>query len=223
MTNSCRICDYIQGKNIAEGIDVAWFQDDHYAAFISQGAMVKGWTVIFPKKHELNMLEHYKDARFWTFLDAVNRKLSNLFGECVFFEHGSLCDTSVVGCGTYHAHVHVVPLNINLQQASEAFDKTFDWQEVDISEFDNITNEYLLLSNIVPKMEGKVSVTFPLAPTSQFFRRVIAKELGISTLYNYKIDKFLENGEESLRLIKQADELCSFSNAKKTVTSYESK
>ncbi|WP_016954508.1 HIT family protein [Catenovulum agarivorans] len=209
MNKQCKFCGYMNSSSVStRAIDRPWFEDDKFAAFITQGALTKGWTVIFPKEHVPNMSSYYLDSDFWAFVKTVHLKLVKVFGECVYFEHGASSEGSITGCGVDHAHIHIVPLKFDLKRAVESFDPEINWEKCKSSSLHKLTCEYLSFSNDVPNQDSLVYVSKLEQPTSQFFRKVIAAGLGIPHLYNYRIDQFLDNASESLALLADKENTC---------------
>jgi len=81
-------------------------EDDHFIAFLDAMPLVKGHTLVIPKK-EIDLIfdldsEEYKNL--WSFAQDVAKKVKNAI-PCVRI------GVAVVGLEVPHAHIHLIPLN----------------------------------------------------------------------------------------------------------------
>lgn len=81
-------------------------EDDHFIAFLDVMPLVKGHTLVIPKK-EIDLIfdldsEDYKNL--WAFAQLVAKKIKNAI-PCV------RVGVAVVGLEVPHAHIHLIPLN----------------------------------------------------------------------------------------------------------------
>lgn len=81
-------------------------EDENYLAFLDVMPLVKGHTLVIPKK-EVDLIfdldsEEYKNL--WAFAQMVAKKVKNAI-PCV------RVGVAVVGLEVPHAHIHLVPLN----------------------------------------------------------------------------------------------------------------
>lgn len=81
-------------------------EDDHFIAFLDAMPLVKGHTLVVPKK-EVDLIfdldsEDYKNL--WAFAQMVAKKVKNAI-PCV------RVGVAVVGLEVPHAHIHLIPLN----------------------------------------------------------------------------------------------------------------
>lgn len=199
--HDCRFCQYISGIGVTRYIDSPWMENADFAAFISQGAFIDGWTIIVPKKHKINMSSEFSNSSFWNFISEVKEKLEMIYGKTVLFEHGPASFSSIVGCGTDHAHVHLVPTTVDFHKEVLNFSGETTWKKIKTSTIEDTQSEYLFFSQ---KSQDNFNTGYYAKlknPTSQFFRKVLAGCLGIPHLYNYKIDPFLEKASDSKALI----------------------
>jgi diadenosine tetraphosphate (Ap4A) HIT family hydrolase len=196
--SDCRFCNHLKGKGVNRPIDMPWLQSEDFAAFISQGSFIEGWTIIVPKKHSLNMSEYYGQSSFRLFLSKVKGILEEQFDRCVLFEHGPLLHNSLTGCGTDHAHVHLVPTSVDIKEEVNAYDSNLIWSEHSLENSWYANQEYLLFSDDDTNGFMKANYCEIKSPRSQFFRKVLANSMGIPELFDYKRDPMLEIGVRSL-------------------------
>lgn len=81
-------------------------ENDHFIAFLDAMPLVKGHTLVIPKK-EIDLIfdldsEEYKNL--WSFAQDVAKKVKNAI-PCV------RVGVAVVGLEVPHAHIHLIPLN----------------------------------------------------------------------------------------------------------------
>ena len=81
-------------------------EDDNFLAFLDAMPLVKGHTLVIPKK-EVDLIfdldsEDYKNL--WAFSQNVAKKIKNAI-PCV------RVGVAVVGLEVPHAHIHLIPLN----------------------------------------------------------------------------------------------------------------
>ena len=81
-------------------------ENDNFVAFLDAMPLVKGHTLVVPKK-EIDLIfdlesEEYKDL--WSFAQEVAKKVKNAI-PCI------RVGVAVVGLEVPHAHIHLIPLN----------------------------------------------------------------------------------------------------------------
>lgn len=81
-------------------------EDENFVAFLDAMPLVKGHTLVIPKK-EVDLIfdmesEEYKNL--WTFAQTVAKKVKNAI-PCI------RVGVAVVGLEVPHAHIHLIPLN----------------------------------------------------------------------------------------------------------------
>lgn len=184
---SCRFCDHLARQDTI-GVDAPWLTGPNHSAFISIGAMVPGWSLVVTRDHRENMASEYSKTDFWDFLAETTSTLERIYGSVAIFEHGASDPNSFTSCGTGHAHLHVVPLPFCLTEATREYEPKMTWIECKLSDVeDNVKDrEYLFFSDKYAGRETKGSLCLLEKETSQFFRKVIALNLGIPEDFNYK-------------------------------------
>ncbi|GAB3359102.1 HIT family protein [Lysobacter tyrosinilyticus] len=201
----CRLCAISRGDRSLGVIDQPWLESDKYMAFVSVGALVDGWTLIAPKEHTLNLSARYGDAEFEKFVRATIAVVEESYGAAVVFEHGGQEEASKTSCGTSHAHLHIVPLAFPLSARARDFDPALTWVECSAAGLEAIVGarEYLFVSDSY-RADGCGHVAILAEGRSQFFRRVIADELGRPQEFDYRIYPQLDVAERSARQLLAA-------------------
>ncbi|MDQ7966543.1 hypothetical protein RDI61_21205 [Pseudomonas plecoglossicida] len=198
----CRFCGFLSGSKHmpkASIVDTPWLAIGDYAAFVSIGALVPGWTLIVPKAHGINLTRDYQSTAFWRFAGQVSSILAVKYGRFSVFEHGAYSAASATSCGTAHAHLHLVPLSFNLIEEAKKFAPEMKWEECLATEIADISNgrEYLFVADDFEGAKTRGHISFLRTEVSQFFRRVIATKLGKPAEYDYKANAHLEVSQQS--------------------------
>ena len=186
--SSCRICSLMHEPNPPKGYNLAWLTSVNYKAINSIGPLVPGWSLVCPIKHSVNLSEHYHSEEFWQFSSSAIKVLVAQYGQCVVFEHGPQSEESLIGCGTGHAHLHLVPLSFSLETEAVRFDNKLKWRRVLARDLRSISSgsEYLFVADNFDGVNTSGMMCIVEEPYSQFFRRIIANRVGLRHLYDYK-------------------------------------
>lgn len=185
----CCFCEVGNGAYANPVIDIPYASDDKYFALASVGAMVEGWSLVIPRAHGVSLKSNYAGKELQSFLDTLLPKLIGQYGRVVAFEHGANMEGSLTGCGTNHAHLHLVPLAESL--STEMKQSGLLWENCKPSEIARKVggSEYLFykgLQNSATWDDSTGQLHVLQSPQSQFFRKMIAKKLGIPNDYDYK-------------------------------------
>lgn len=167
----CKFCSDIPFQEIV-------YQSLSTNVVASIGALVEGWTLVFPVKHVLSLagLEAGEWLDFQRDLTKIKESVENKFGPVVLFEHGSAGAGRTAGCGVDHAHMHIVPLNFDLRISVEKISNEvgkYEWTKVKTRPASRPGFDYIYLSD----KTGSWITYAPLLP-SQVIRRAIANEIG---------------------------------------------
>ena len=160
-------------------------ETNRFVVIPSLGSLVPGWLLIIPKRPMPNFsfLNAVEFEELEKLLETLFAKIAVFQGVPQLFEHGGPFG-SAVSCGVDQAHLHVVPLEFDLNNLAIG-DHSVEWKQVsgNIYKPKNLIEigEYLFVSSAGKSAVGKLD-----SPTSQWFRKLIAKELGIPDEWNYK-------------------------------------
>lgn len=185
--SACRFCRIGARKGIA-GHDQIVHESDDYFAIASIGGFVEGWTLICPKSHILNLSSEYKKPKFMAFAYEVDALVARSYGRTVVFEHGVRAQGSLTGCGTDHAHLHLVPMRHDFVSHVISYDPKRSWEKTSISEIEEYAaeSEYLLMANSLLDLTENALLSQVEIPMSQFFRKALASQLNLNALSNYR-------------------------------------
>lgn len=199
----CRFCS---SHNLMahNSLDEPLAVESNYFSLVSKGSLVHGWVLVFPKTHILNLAEEYHIEDFHRYTNSIKNLVESKYGKTVVFEHGSNREDSSTSCGTVHAHLHIVPLDFKFSEKVFSYDPNLKWiacNVLDVKKFAN-DSEYLYFTEDYKGSSTSGWICLLNKQTSQFFRKVIACELGIHEKYNYKDFAMNEIVSETLNEIK---------------------
>lgn len=168
--------------------DAPLFESRYFLCVPSLGSLVEGWVLITPKRPLLNMskLSRLERDDFREFYRTVRDNVESCFGETCAFEHGAASAGSLTGCGVDQAHVHIVPVALRLMV--EEVSPNGEWTSGTFALPFELTvphREYLWLAGA-----DQCFLTYPASPVSQFFRRAVAKVVGRSGQWDYRLHSF---------------------------------
>lgn len=203
--DTCRFCSILNGEKVFGEIDTPIIENEDYYLLSSIGAMVEGWSLVIPKKHEYSMKTHYLNPRFYDFMNNCIDIIKKAYktDKVIVFEHGANRFGSETACGTNHCHIHIVPISDSLLKditAKLPFQKTM---------FTNVNklveeSEYLLYADISDRFDLCDCYVHVLKePISQFFRHIIANRLGCPKKYNYKEHSSIDISTATFRALKE--------------------
>lgn len=158
----------------------------------SLGSLVPGWTLTFPSSPHLNLTCASTTQREMV-LEQANKsahRLLALTGRVFHFEHGPGAKGSLVGCGLDLAHLHTVALDFDLVGAAMGCTSDLVWTLHPIRSAWIGKDEYMTVWESGSSHRAVARVEKPI---SQFFRKVIAAELGIPAQWSYRDHAFREN------------------------------
>ena len=168
----------------------------------SVGAMVEGWVLIFPKRHVLSLseLSETEWAGFSELAEHVSTSVEGNYGPTVRFEHGSAGEGRLAACGVDHAHLHIVPLSIDLRDAIERIDHgvTFSWQAVTGQVPKATREDYVFVADATGQW-----VSFHAWLPGQVVRRAIAATLNLVE-WDWKANARLSNVEATRATLRSA-------------------
>jgi len=192
MDNRCRFCTVFRSTVSNRSIqswDKILFQSKNFTVFPSLGALIEGWLLIVPKDHALCLGGLSRELH--SELDELRRQVSLALEECygsvTVFEHGPAQPCHSVGCGVDHAHLHILPTQINLiEGVKEIFPEPLKWEPVRSVQETASLYEAGLPYLYVEQTPGRGFVTTHPNLQSQMFRKVVAKHIGRLERYNWR-------------------------------------
>ena len=178
---------WITGSNCSQPVyDVPVYETSSFVALPTLGALVQGWLLVVPRRRIPNLaaLGDGERAELEAILPEIFSLLRIFGGDVYCFEHGGSVG-SQISCGVDQAHLHVVPLEFDLfEVATNESDVTWHMQSNPKVSWQHIVNgtEYLMIR----ACDRRTAFGSPKSETSQWFRRLIARELGNGDRWNYR-------------------------------------
>lgn len=193
--DGCRFCGALSEDGPSAFWDRPLFQSPNFVVIPSLGALRKGWVLIVPKAHHISaaaLPDHLLDE-MTSLKRALSEALTDAVGPVWAFEHGPAAEQRLAGCGVDHAHLHVVPLEIDLLEAVRPFlPAGLEFRSgfiTDCREYARLGYDYLYAER--PSGEGMFAVHRDLG--SQVFRKAIANSDGDPAGYDWRDSPHLEN------------------------------
>jgi diadenosine tetraphosphate (Ap4A) HIT family hydrolase len=183
LSDNCAFCPQLSSRpSRGRPEDTILASTGSFVVWPSVGSLVEGWLIVVPKKHclalaSLGDADHGELTKLVSTLDST---LSAAYGLPVHtFEHGPAVPGTSIGCSVDHAHLHVVPLGFDLATAARAFDPHRTWFEA--GDLSTLRGRHLAGTPYlwVRSPTGGTWTTFGGGIPSQFFRRLIARELDL--------------------------------------------
>lgn len=187
MNQTCKFCSVF---DLAEApCDRPILRTPNFVVVPTIGALVPGWMLIVSKDHYVSAgaLPQGALVELRKTIDTVANGMRQATKTAAVFEHGPVCENTVVGCGIDHCHVHVAPLEFDLyseatQLSREARIRWAFAEDVTTTKVYHEAGEpYLYIEQNGLRRIG-TSVSLP----SQFFRRVIASRQGRPEEFDWK-------------------------------------
>lgn len=192
----CRLCSAPSRGDI---VDVKGNQ----MSLASYGALVDGWVLVAPRAHVLALadLDHERWDDFEDFAAETASMVRDVYGvRPVLFEHGPSRSGRQAGCGVDHAHLHVVPLRVDLRAAIATLEgpSRAAWlpsphRPHRVGELD-----YLWIAD-----ESGTYIRHTEEASSQVVRRALARHLGEKT-WDWKQDHRLDRVNRTMRALTQS-------------------
>lgn len=165
-------------------------EENGFYAVSDVAPLVPGHTLLVTRQHVLamNRLSRNGLKDLESFREKVSSHLAGQYHLPILaFEHG-VCNRAVfANCGVDHAHLHVLPTEVDLEVfMREDFEVTVVDQLQNLGDVTKDSTEYLLLIND----ENQLLLARPDRPVSQYFRRVLARATG-RELWNWNDEVIL--------------------------------
>lgn len=192
---NCVFCDI--DKSCLENTIIE--ESENFIVLPSIGALVDGYLLIVSKRHINSMSELKVNERIeYKFLiEKYRNKFKKNYNKFpIIFEHGSPINNSDMKASSItHAHTHIV--NYKFIDENLVI-KKLKFKRIDNLNYLSRKQNYIMYIN--PKNVCYVSYDFE--PISQMMRKIIAKELGCESKYDWKKEKFIENINSTIKRFK---------------------
>jgi hypothetical protein len=98
-----------------------------------------------------------------------------------------------LGCGIDHLHLHVVPLPFSLKNAASKMFPGITWKSISNWSDTSSLFESQISYGLLQEPNNKMFWCKPPHSVRQFFRRVIASQMGIADQFDYAQSPHLSN------------------------------
>lgn len=202
----CRLCSELKLNNPKDFWNVPLFESQNFVVLPSLGAIVEGWLLIVPKAHFICIGE--MSDLLISEMTELKEKMCNIleenYGPVVLFEHGPNKVACQIGCGVDHAHLHIVPCAFDLAEVAKPFlPNEIEWSEANHQNcrvaFQK-EEDYLYFEQ--PLGSGRIATNQKFE--SQIFRKAIASEIGIPTMYNWRERQHLDNIKTTIEKLQES-------------------
>jgi ATP adenylyltransferase len=202
----CRLCSELKLNNPKNFWNVPLFESQNFVVLPSLGAIVEGWLLIVPKTHFICIGE-MSDLLISEMIELKEKMcgiLEENFGPVVSFEHGPNKIACQIGCGVDHAHLHIVPCDFDLSEVAKPFlPNQIEWSEANHQDCKiafQKGKDYLYVEQPIGK--GRIAIDQKFE--SQIFRKAIASEIGIPTMYNWREYQHLSNIKSTIEKLQKS-------------------
>jgi len=178
------------------------FETENFLVFPTLGQIVEGYLLIASKEHYLNIgeipLELYPELE--KLQHKVRKVLEDNYYTPLFFEHGPASASLRSGCCIEHAHIHAVPLQLDIL---ESISKNFKGREItnytEIKRHFQRGIQYLFYED--NKCKRYLFTVHDIIPP-QYLRKVIAHKIGHPEKWDWKNYLGLAELSDTIRKLK---------------------
>ncbi|MER9606724.1 hypothetical protein [Mesorhizobium sp. M0243] len=152
----------------------------------TKGSLVENWMLVIPRQPLPSLADASINVRKEVLQIGRHESAAGTGSKERWFnfEHGSRNAGDVIGCGVDQAHLHVVPLPFDLLRVATTNQQDLAWFEVNThdpwSEIP-VGVDYYLVSDFL-----QTFLAYPATGESQYFRKLIARELGQPDRWDYR-------------------------------------
>jgi len=96
-------------------------ETENFVALPALGQIVEGYMLVVSRAHFLSfgavLKDHSREEELIALIQKVQNRLEQVYGhKGIIFEHGPASPTRRAGCCTDHAHLHLVPVGVDLME-----------------------------------------------------------------------------------------------------------
>lgn len=163
-------------------------ETNNFKVITGVGALVEGYILVFPKKHFTCMLDLNEDLieEYQNILEKYRIIFKNIYGRYpIIFEHGTPNLRVKSSSSILHAHTHII--NNNYLHEDTILEQ-LHFKILRKTKLDKKDNYIYYKSP-----DGKDYITYDFTPRSQLMRTLIADDLNVSSMYDWKEYPFEKN------------------------------
>jgi diadenosine tetraphosphate (Ap4A) HIT family hydrolase len=162
------------------------YETEHFVVVPSIGQLVEGYLLIVPRGHYLS-IGHLPQTLLLEFekLQKLTKSiLTDAYTSPILFEHGPVSEKQHGGCCVDHAHLHLVPANVDLRgRLDNLLPSKSILSFAELALETSSERPYLYYES----QNGDRSVYPATGVPSQLLRKVLAQELGIPDQWDWLI------------------------------------
>ena len=163
-------------------------ENDAYVALVTVGPIVRGHCLVVSRAHRLSMTSDDPKSRqlLTEIFQRLAARLQSIYSEPVlFFEHGAAEGSDVRPCTVAHAHWHVLPTTLKVE---DLLLSEYSWSECD-TPWVHADREYLLVGDAC----NRYWVTYPETRIpSQLLRKTLAEQSGSTRPWDWRNEPAVE-------------------------------
>lgn len=196
LSDNCSYCSEMHGDHVnsyflseisgAIGLKSRYlFKSDSFIVFPSVGALTPGHLLIAPKQHitAMALLEDAQVAELNSIITELKDILYHIYNVNILaMEHGVLYESTSTGACVNHAHIHIMPSDVDLLSAIQT-----EKHEILISQIQRLVelnDDYLLITNECKQYFYSKMGDCP----AQYLRKVIFNSAGLEGSWNWRND-----------------------------------
>lgn len=198
----CALCDGLNATVQRRDWNEPLFETPNFVVLPSLGALVEGWILVVPKRHAIAVgaLADPLVSELQEVKTKVASALGAHYGSTICaFEHGPNQAGCSLGCGVDHAHLHLVPIEFDLQAAVRPFIAAHtQWRPATMEDCRaafEAGSGYLYFEQPIGSAHISVGADFG----SQLFRRAIATRIGAADQFSWRDHPQLPNVKATIR------------------------
>jgi len=162
-------------------------ETQHFVVLPSLGMFIEGFLLMVPKEHYLSLgaLPENLFVELYELKEFVIKLYHDIYNKPpIFFEHGSTSCMRRGGACVEHAHLQSVPLKKDLKPELIRLLGS----PLEINKYEDLRNLYAKDQPYIfyERFDGKMFVWEVSILPSQFFRQVLAKEIGKTEKWNWQ-------------------------------------
>jgi diadenosine tetraphosphate (Ap4A) HIT family hydrolase len=205
---NCPFCRELQSGKLPDFIDVdiesrILHETDRFVVMADISPLTPGHVMIVPKAHILcyGAVEAFAQNEFSGIVDAARTVITEHYGPSVMLEHGTSSLAPVADHVT-HAHLHIVPADIDIRDCLRDFHTTMIASLSDLSRWAARDEEYIYFESCAgERIVADRIVNIPRL----FIRSQVAKQIGLPyPLWDWRRHILTDNLRSTVETLAQA-------------------
>ena len=102
------------------------YSSEKFIVLPALGPLNEGHLLVLTRDHYLNFsqIPYSSTAEFFLLISFLKKSLTSTYGPTILFEHGPVSENRKAGCCITHAHIHMLPLVVDIEfQLSSDFQR----------------------------------------------------------------------------------------------------